>query len=544
MATSQTARSGRKKITLQPFRPDHILVSGDPAGLDVLEAQLKPEGKLRRSLSLGQARSQPLPAQSVKMCVCQTLADAFRPGETDLAGLASAEAVGLELPAEALPLRLFHLRPSRAKRLDPARVANRLRRRVKLDLEIGCDDTLHSPLVSVDSPFGSSDSPFGSSDSPFGSSDSPFGSSDSPFGSSDSPFGSSDSPFAGTPEGVRQVMLHNHAFQRIGVGAISALRPDLQGEGVTIVLLDTLPVNESATPLDPSLIDYYIDLAEEDVPLGRLKPEREVCYTRPPLDPAPGPPPADSIPVAELHKYHGVMVASICRLMAPRATIIGARVLDDHGKGYSTAMIQAIRWAMWHREQGTHLDGKRLVHENVIFNLSMGLPRTQAEVAEACCLLHQVDRACREGALFVCASGNDSHWKPENPVEPAAYGFFADTDNTREQVICAGGTDRETEPAYFSNDAHIAAPSRRITVSLGRRVEGSAPITNLKDPLNPLVVWSGTSFAAPMVSGLAALLLGSGKPVDRVKQHIWRTAKEPEHWRGVREIDLLGAFGC
>ncbi|MEJ2559331.1 MAG: S8 family serine peptidase, partial [Anaerolineae bacterium] len=233
----------------------------------------------------------------------------------------------------------------------------------------------------------------------------------------------------------------------------------------------------------------------------------------------------------------GVMVASLVRHLAPESTIVAARVLDDQGKGWSTTLIQAILWALSHRENRTTINGRRLIHDKLIFNMSMGLPRTQAEDAEAICLLRTLDAAARATTLVVAAAGNDSWRKPENPVEPAAFGFFADTPATAAQVIAVAGTDRPAEYAFFSNEGHLAAPCRHIVGDTGSnsKIQQTYGFSAVR--------WSGTSFATPQVTGLAALLWSAGRvPFHQIKRHIWRTSQLPRRWHGVREIDCLRAF--
>ncbi|GAB4528553.1 MAG: hypothetical protein Kow0063_04890 [Anaerolineae bacterium] len=373
----------------------------------------------------------------------------------------------------------------------------------------------------LDSPYESSDSPYESSDSPYESSDSPYESSDSPYESSDSPYESSDSPMVVDPSVTSNSLAGQPALERVGFNWLRNMRPDLTGAGVTVLILDTLPVQGGAD-VAHEYIDFWMDwVGDQPLPAG-------------PPDTAPQPP---IIPAAEIHRYHGILVASLVRHMAPSSTIVAARVLDDQGKGWSTTIIQAILWALGHRKNKTTINGQRLIHDRLIFNMSMGLPRTQAEEAEAVCLLHTMDVAARAATLTVCAAGNDSQRKPENPVEPAAFGYFADTPATGAQVIATAGTNRLTEYAFFSNEGHIAAPCRHIIGDTG-------PDSQIRQKYGfSTVRWSGTSFATPQISGLAALLWSTERvPFYQIKQHIWRTAHLPRRWDGVREIDFVRAF--
>ena len=52
----------------------------------------------------------------------------------------------------------------------------------------------------------------------------------------------------------------------------------------------------------------------------------------------------------------------------------------------------------------TIINGQRLIHDKLILNMSMGLPRTQAEGAEAACLLRTLDAAARAATLTVAGA--------------------------------------------------------------------------------------------------------------------------------------------
>jgi hypothetical protein len=395
------------------------------------------------------------------------------------------------------------------------------------EITVCVDPAVDSPFEGGDAPFEGGDAPFEGGDAPFEGGDAPFEGGDAPFEGGDAPFEGGDAPFEGgdAPLAVDPVIVSNTvagqpAMERTGFNWLMQARSELDGTDVTVLVLDTLPV-QGNVDVAHQHVDFWVDwVGDQSYP---AEPPGELS---PPI-----------IPAAEIHRYHGVMVASLVRHQAPASTIVAARVLDDRGKGWSTSLIQAILWALSHRKNKTMINGRRLIHDKLILNMSMGLPRTQAEEAEAVCLLRTLDAAAQAATLAVAAAGNDSRRKPENPVEPAAYGFFADTPATASQVIAAAGTNHLTEYASFSNEGHIAAPCRHIIGDTG-------PDSQIKKKYGfSTVRWSGTSFATPQISGLAALLWSTGRvPFYQIKQHIWRTAHLPRHWNGVREIDWLRAF--
>jgi len=149
-------------------------------------------------------------------------------------------------------------------------------------------------------------------------------------------------------------------------------------------------------------------------------------------------------------------------------------------------------------------------HGARVINLSLGGPGESPVLHEA------VRYAVGRGAVVVAAAGNTGDHTPQYP---AAY----------PEVVTVGATDPAGAVSDFSSWGSwvdVAAPGVRITSTyLG----------------NAYAVWSGTSFAAPIVSGIAALI--------RAKYPTWTPAEVTDRLTsrtrdaGPRGIDPYYGYG-
>lgn len=171
---------------------------------------------------------------------------------------------------------------------------------------------------------------------------------------------------------------------------------------------------------------------------------------------------------------HGTSVAGIAAMavngvgsvgVCPACTILPVKVLDEEGKGTFSRVVHGILYAT---DRGAR-----------IINLSLGATTDSAIMREAITYAH--DR----GVIIVASAGNQGS---STPYYPAAY----------EHVLAVGATDAADAwwpKSNFGDWVDVTAPGVAIfSASVGATETPYADIT-------------GTSAAAPFVSGLAALIL-------------------------------------
>jgi len=185
---------------------------------------------------------------------------------------------------------------------------------------------------------------------------------------------------------------------------------------------------------------------------------------------------------------HGTHVAGIIAAalngkgvvgVAPRAKLMIVKALGNDGSGTTGSVAEGIRYAV--------ANGARII------NLSLASSENDPRMAEA------VQAAAAANVLIVASAGNDSRDIDQQPAYPAALPApnllaVASTDPNN-------GRDLSTYSNFGRLTVQVAAPGAQI-LSTGK--DGS------------YVEMSGTSMAAPMVAGVAALVAGASPPVSAV----------------------------
>lgn len=211
---------------------------------------------------------------------------------------------------------------------------------------------------------------------------------------------------------------------------------------------------------------------------------------------------------------HGLFAAGITHAVAPAAEVQLIRVLNANNKGTMFSLNQALFDFI--RANTTAAD-----QIGVVINLSLGirLPPGEAgfdlpaEVQSLRDLLRLADCA---GMVVVAATGNDSANLPQPEPAHLPANWPA--------IIGVAGSTQERGRATFSNRGELAAPAGngRYDETTGKFLPANDACTTGDCPyaiIGPVhktetntgfAFWSGTSFAAPMVAGLAALVIERG----------------------------------
>ena len=183
---------------------------------------------------------------------------------------------------------------------------------------------------------------------------------------------------------------------------------------------------------------------------------------------------------------HGTAVASqisgTCLGVAPGATIHPVRVIDSNGNGSLQSIINGIRWAT----ETSKANGWRGV-----INISLTNPASQ-EINEA------VAKAVEQGMVVVTAAGNQGS-------DACEY-----SPGSSPSSLTVGATKIGYDDDVLVDDVSLLSNTGRcVTVyAPGEDIPSASNMPeNGTKVYNQIVTLSGTSQAAPLVSGAAALYL-------------------------------------
>ena len=246
--------------------------------------------------------------------------------------------------------------------------------------------------------------------------------------------------------------------------------------------------------------------------------------------------------------------------MAPNARFVGVKALDANGGGSVSNVIAGIDWCVAHHAEF-----------NIrVLNLSVG--HTIGESYKTDPLCQACERAVSVGITVVVAAGNSGRSIPNDPASPTQYGSITSPGNDP-HVITVGAMN--TRGTFLRTDDTICTYSSRgpSAGDLVLKPDLVAPGNNMVslaaagstlaaqaggNLLNPALyggtgsksylVLSGTSMAAPVVAGAAALLLEADPTLtpDTIKARLMlsatKTADMDYMSYGAGYLNVVGAL--
>jgi serine protease AprX len=253
--------------------------------------------------------------------------------------------------------------------------------------------------------------------------------------------------------------------------------------------------------------------------------------------------------------YHLQPIAAI-KGMAPRAKLLILRVLNDSGDGDETALIQAIEYIQQLNDFGRHL----VVHG---VNISAGFPAHPTWYA---CgqtpLCVEINRLVKSGVVVVVAAGNSGHvvtfLSPIATTEAGQMLSINDPGNA-DLAITVGSTHRQSPHtfgiSYFSSKGptsdgrrkpEVVAPGEKIISSASSQRPQNSTLPGLNGAHFDYIEDTGTSMAAPHVSGVIAAFLSVkreflGQP-EKIKQLLTQSAMDlgrDSNFQGAGLVDLM-----
>lgn len=204
---------------------------------------------------------------------------------------------------------------------------------------------------------------------------------------------------------------------------------------------------------------------------------------------------------------------------APGANIVGLKVLDADGSGYDSTIIEAVQWAIDHRQD----------YNIRVMNLSLGGPIQTSYKEDP--LAMALEAAVDNGIVACIAAGNEGPDKetigsPANAPHVVSVGAMNDKNTlSRDDDEVAGFSSRGPTSIDGLRKPDVMSPGVRITAanSPGSALDRWPGIPHVGPHY---ITISGTSMATPILAGVVADLLQANPEMSpaQVKTILMTTA--------------------
>lgn len=306
----------------------------------------------------------------------------------------------------------------------------------------------------------------------------------------------------------------------------------LLDDSVPIIGADDLWSEYDGSGITIAVIDSGIDSSHPDL---KNKIVDQVSFVK--YEPASEDGLGHGTHVAGIIAGSGVASGSKYKGVAPGASLMNVKVLDNYGWGTASSIISGIEYAVEHGAD--------------VISLSLGDYMWPPDGTDPMAMA--ANAAVDAGVVVVAAAGN------------AGEVFFIATPASAEKVIAVGATTKQDDIAMYSSmgptwdhriKPEVSAPGGAVFIydnpaELG--IVSAKAFNSIFERWSPecivdkyYIALSGTSMATPHVSGVVALMLQAHPDwtPDKIKQQLMNTAVdlgESPNAQGVGRIDAVSA---
>jgi len=290
---------------------------------------------------------------------------------------------------------------------------------------------------------------------------------------------------------------------------------EYDGSGITVAVIDT-GIDSNHPDLKNKIIDQVSFVQDEPSPDDRC---------------------GHGTHVAGIIAGNGIASGSMYKGVAPGASLMNIKVLDEYGDGTASSVMSGIEYAVDHGAD--------------VISLSLGSYLWPPDGTDPMAMT--ANAAVDEGVVVIVAAGN------------AGSPFLIGSPASAEKVIAVGATTKQDDIAMYSSmgptwdhriKPEVVAPGGASYIyedpaGLGI-VSAKATDSSLEEWCPEYIVdkyylsLSGTSMATPHVSGVAALMLQAHPDwtPDKIKQQLMNTAVDVGYGpttQGAGRINALSA---